>query len=81
MTLPPEDRGALAVSLLDSLDEIEVDVEVAWRHEVARRMDETRSGKVKTIPWRQENLLKNYNGSCLCRRTCCDKNVGTTNES
>lgn len=55
MALPPEDRGALAASLLDSLDEgeVDLDVEAAWQHEVARRMEEIESGKVKTVPWRE----------------------------
>jgi putative addiction module component (TIGR02574 family) len=56
MALPPQDRGALAASLIDSLDEgLESDpeTEVAWQHEVARRMEEIESGKVKTIPWQE----------------------------
>jgi putative addiction module component (TIGR02574 family) len=55
MALPPEDRGALAASLLDSLDqgEVDLDAEAAWQHEVARRMEEIESGKVKTVPWRE----------------------------
>ena len=54
MTLPLEDRAALACSLIDSLDEtVDEDAEVAWQQEVVRRMDEIRSGKVKTIPWRE----------------------------
>ena len=56
MVLAPEDRGALAASLLDSLDEgleVDVDVEAPWQQEIARRMEEMRSGKVKTIPWRE----------------------------
>jgi putative addiction module component (TIGR02574 family) len=32
---------------------VDEDAEVAWQQEVARRMDEIRSGKVKTIPWRE----------------------------
>jgi len=53
MTLPPEDRASLASSLIDSLDQtVDGDAEVAWQHEVSRRMDEIGSGKVKTIPWR-----------------------------
>ena len=53
MALPREDRGALAASLLDSLDDgaVDLDVEAAWQHEVARRMEEIESGKVKTVPW------------------------------
>ncbi|MFZ0308768.1 MAG: addiction module protein [Candidatus Sulfotelmatobacter sp.] len=54
MTLPLEARAELACSLIDSLDEsVDEDAEVAWQQEVARRMDEIRSGKVKTIPWRE----------------------------
>ncbi len=52
MSLPPEDRAALASSLIDSLDQTaDEDAEIAWQQEISRRMDEIRSGKVKTIPW------------------------------
>jgi putative addiction module component (TIGR02574 family) len=54
MELPPEERGALAASLIDSLEETsepDLDVEAAWQQEVARRMEEIESGKVKPIPW------------------------------
>jgi len=53
MALPPEERGALAAHLIESLDEGEadLDVEEAWQHEVARRMEEIESGKVKPVPW------------------------------
>jgi len=52
LALPPEARGALAGSLLESLDD-EVDgwVEEEWNEEIARRIAELDSGKVKTIPW------------------------------
>jgi putative addiction module component (TIGR02574 family) len=54
LTLPPEARAELASSLLDSLDQtVDEDVDAAWRQEIVRRMDEIRSGKVKTIPWRE----------------------------
>jgi putative addiction module component (TIGR02574 family) len=56
MALPPEDRGALAASLIDSLDEgleFDLETEVAWQHEVARRAEEIGAGKVKTVPWRE----------------------------
>lgn len=56
MALPPEDRGLLAASLLDRLGEgleVDVDIEAAWQQEIARRMEEVRSGKVRTIPWRE----------------------------
>jgi putative addiction module component (TIGR02574 family) len=54
MALPPADRGALAASLIDSLEDaanVDPEVEVAWQHEVARRMEEIESGKVRTVPW------------------------------
>lgn len=51
MALPPEDRAAMANSLLDSLDETEdEDAEAAWGDEIKRRVDDIRSGQVKTIP-------------------------------
>jgi putative addiction module component (TIGR02574 family) len=54
MTLPLEARAKLACSLIDSLDQVvDEDAEIAWQREVVRRMDEIRSGKVKTIPWRE----------------------------
>jgi putative addiction module component (TIGR02574 family) len=54
MTLPLEARAELACSLIDSLDQVvDEDAEIAWQREVVRRMDEIRSGKVKTIPWRE----------------------------
>jgi putative addiction module component (TIGR02574 family) len=54
MTLPLEERAELACSLIDSLDQtVDEDAELAWQQEVVRRMDEIRSGKVKTIPWRE----------------------------
>jgi putative addiction module component (TIGR02574 family) len=52
MSLPPEGRAALASSLLESLDQtVDEDAEAVWRQEIARRMDEVQSGKVKTISW------------------------------
>ena len=54
MALPPEERGALAASLIESLEEggiLDLDAEAAWQHEVARRMEEIESGKVKPVPW------------------------------
>jgi putative addiction module component (TIGR02574 family) len=54
LSLPAEERGALASSLIDSLDQaVDEDAELAWQQEISRRMDEIRSGKAKTIPWRE----------------------------
>jgi putative addiction module component (TIGR02574 family) len=52
MALPSEARAALAGALLDSLDEaVEASVEAEWDREIARRIEELDSGKVKPIPW------------------------------
>ena len=50
--LPAEGRAALAGSLLESLDEtVDESAEEEWNHEIARRIHELDSGKVKPIPW------------------------------
>ena len=52
LALPPEARAALANSLLASLDEaVDPTAEQAWEEEIARRIQELDSGKVKPIPW------------------------------
>lgn len=52
LALPAEARAALAGSLLDSLDDsVDPTAEEAWRLEIARRIEDLDSGKVKPIPW------------------------------
>ena len=52
LALPVEARAALAGSLLDSLDDtVDVAAEEEWNKEIARRIAELDSGKVKPIPW------------------------------
>lgn len=52
LKLPAEARAALAGSLLDSLDEVvDEDVEQASALEIARRLEEVQSGKVRAVPW------------------------------
>ena len=52
LALPPEIRAALAGSLLDSLDDsVDPAAEESWRLEIARRIEDLDSGKVKPIPW------------------------------
>jgi putative addiction module component (TIGR02574 family) len=54
LALPQEARAALAGSLLESLDDtVDSAVEEAWNHEIARRIKELDSGKVKPIPWQE----------------------------
>jgi putative addiction module component (TIGR02574 family) len=52
LSLPMEARAALAGSLLDSLDDaVDANAEEEWKLEIARRMKDLDSGKVKPIPW------------------------------
>ena len=52
LSLPPEARAALAAQLIDSLDtEVDPDSEAAWGREIAKRVEDVRSGQVKLVPW------------------------------
>lgn len=52
LALPAEARVALAGSLLDSLDDtLDASAEEEWSREIARRIAELDSGKVKPVPW------------------------------
>jgi putative addiction module component (TIGR02574 family) len=52
LALPPEARAALAGSLLESLDDtVDASAEEEWNEEIARRIQELDSAKVKPIPW------------------------------
>jgi len=52
LALPPEARAAVAGSLLERLDDqVDVGAEAPWEAEIARRLNELDTGKVKLIPW------------------------------
>ena len=52
LALPAAARAALAGSLLESLDEtVDVAAEEEWQKEIARRIQELDSGRVKPIEW------------------------------
>ena len=52
MAPPPEARAAVAGSRLESLaDKIDEGAEAAWEAEIARRLNDLDTGKVKLIPW------------------------------
>ena len=52
LALEPDERSALVVALLDSLDgEDEATVTRAWADEIRRREDELRSGAASAVPW------------------------------
>jgi putative addiction module component (TIGR02574 family) len=64
LALPPEARAALAGSLLESLDDtVDATAEEEWNEEIARRIQELDSGRVKPIPWaearRQVSVILN----------------------
>jgi putative addiction module component (TIGR02574 family) len=51
LTLPPEQRLALALQLLDSVDlEPEPGAEAAWEAEIAQRIARFKAGESKPIP-------------------------------
>lgn len=52
LELPTEERSALVVALLDSLDANPDDSSSeAWREEVRKRRKELRAGTVRAVPW------------------------------
>ena len=52
LKLPVEARAAIAGSLIQSLDEgVYEGAEDAWDAEIARRIQELDSGKVRPVPW------------------------------
>jgi hypothetical protein len=52
LKLSPEARAALAVSLLDSLEEpFDPDVEALWEFEITQRVREVALGTARMIPW------------------------------
>jgi putative addiction module component (TIGR02574 family) len=52
LELPPEQRAALADSLLGSLDtDVDVDAEQAWREEIEKRVASLNDGTATLIPW------------------------------
>lgn len=54
LSLPEADRATIAGALLESLQPTEeVDVETAWRQEVAARVAALDAGEVETIPWEE----------------------------
>lgn len=66
LELPPEARGRLAASLIDSLDgRVDPDAEASWDAEVDRRLDVLDAGQAQTVPWSrvEQGLLKRRRGS------------------
>jgi putative addiction module component (TIGR02574 family) len=54
LELHEDERAEIAGALLESLEPApDVDVEQAWREEVARRVATLEEGTVETIPWEE----------------------------
>ncbi len=53
LSLPVDERAALANTLLDSLDQADDCVEEAWDKEVVRRMKDLDAGRAVTVPWEE----------------------------
>ena len=53
LTLPVDERAALANTLLDSLESTDESVQQAWDEEVARRIEALKAGKAVTVPWEE----------------------------
>jgi len=54
LSLPEDDRLELADRLMESLDgPPDADYEQAWAGEIARRLEDVRSGKSVPIPWEE----------------------------
>lgn len=52
LALAPDERSAVVIALLDSLDgEDEASVSGAWAEEIRRRKADLRAGVVKAVPW------------------------------
>ncbi|HEV8531138.1 MAG TPA: addiction module protein [Methylomirabilota bacterium] len=58
LRLSPEARAALAVSLLESLEEeVDESAEAAWADEIAKRLRELDSGAVTPVPWSEARRM------------------------
>ena len=53
LALPIDERAALANTLLDSLESADSAVQAAWDEEVARRIEELKTGKAVTVLWEE----------------------------
>lgn len=50
LTLPPLHRAMLAEHLLNSLDEVNHEIELAWNAEITNRIQEIEQGNVVLVP-------------------------------
>jgi putative addiction module component (TIGR02574 family) len=66
LKLPNKQRAMIASRLFKSVEQDEI--EKAWGQEIAKRIREYESGKVKSIPWEQvrKEMIKRQNE---CKRS------------
>jgi putative addiction module component (TIGR02574 family) len=64
LKLDEHDRAELAARLLDSLEQVNAEVESAWLGELERRAVELESGAVQGVPWEElrERLVRGRRG-------------------
>jgi putative addiction module component (TIGR02574 family) len=53
LSLPVDERAALANTFLDSLEQMDESVQEAWDKEVARRVKDLEAGRAVTVPWEE----------------------------
>ena len=54
LSLPEEERAEVAGALLESIEPpADVEIERAWREEVARRIAAPDAGQARTVPWEE----------------------------
>lgn len=60
LALAPDERSALVIALLDSLDgEDEAAAAQAWAEEIRQRKRELQSGTTKAVPWAEARARLN----------------------
>ena len=58
LSLTAEERGKVAATLIESLDEqVDDGADEAWAAEIQRRLDEIDAGKVQLIPWEEARRI------------------------
>jgi len=64
LVLSPDERPALANTLLDSLDSTDDSVQEAWDKEVVRPIEDLKAGRAVTVQWEElhRELLAMVNG-------------------
>jgi putative addiction module component (TIGR02574 family) len=66
LTLSDQERADLACSLIDSLDAtVDEDAASAWDQEIARRIEDLDSGRVKAVAWTWQEIRSRISSKLL----------------